>query len=544
MRRFLVTAVFAFVIVAMLAPPVLAQAPAPRTDINGLFEFATSAAKNISDGNMARNSENEWYGRTRFRPDFNFSVGRTKAVLGLELDLGFGQVNATGGGPGKSATFGGHPGQTSDSGINTDVAGVLEIKWAYTEFDLTGKDSLMPFIPVETVARAGLQPFGSLFGYKIAYAAAGDFPGASATTTWAPNLKTNFAYVMVEDEVAGQNRGAAAAKPTRGDDFAINFSPEITPFKGLDLKPLYSFFYAEGTTAGAARRGAVDRHFAAGGATTTNTTNTAAVFGVAQDANGSTTFHENQHTIGLDARWRSGPFGFDPTIYYQWGTRDFLAYTSTSAGSVKKVQADASAWLIDLIGSFQAGPLLLELRGIYSTGNKARDSLAKRIRYFEPLDEDTGYYSTWANILALSTDSVGQGCGSNAGMCTNVGYDRYGRAQLGFKATYSLTPALSFILAVSPTWTAEKVDTDTNSAAAGRTIVDDQSFVKGDSSYIGTETNLGMVWRFAPNVYYEVTGAWLSSGSALNTAELLNGVHTRRDAADGYLLANKIRFSY
>ena len=37
----------------------------------------------------------------------------------------------------------------------------------YTEFDLTGKDSLMPFIPVETMARAGRQPFATLANYKV-----------------------------------------------------------------------------------------------------------------------------------------------------------------------------------------------------------------------------------------------------------------------------------------------------------------------------------------------------------------------------------------
>jgi hypothetical protein len=53
--------------------------------------------------------------------------------------------------------------------LNTDVAGLFEIKWIYTEFDLTGKDSLMPFIPILTVARAGGQPFGTIANYKIYY---------------------------------------------------------------------------------------------------------------------------------------------------------------------------------------------------------------------------------------------------------------------------------------------------------------------------------------------------------------------------------------
>jgi hypothetical protein len=58
--------------------------------------------------------------------------------------------------------------------------------------------------------------------------------------------------------------------------------------------------------------------------------------------------------------------------------------------------------------------------------------------------------------------------------------------------------------------------------------VDDQSWVKGDSQYLGTELELGLTWRFAPNTAFDLQGGYLFAGSALNTAELLNGVHTRR----------------
>src|SRR3989449_1991536 len=197
MRTFLVIAVFAFVTVAMLAPPVLAQAPAPKVTITGLFDQVMSFGHNYSDGNASRDSDHEWYARTRFRPDFVFEVGRTKAVMGLELDLTYGRIGQRTGGPGKNVQAAGggflgnqldtHAGTTADSSLNTDVTGIIEIKWMYTEFDLTGKDSLMPFIPVPSVGRAGLQPFGDLTDKtKIAYAT-GDFPGFSAVTTFAPN---------------------------------------------------------------------------------------------------------------------------------------------------------------------------------------------------------------------------------------------------------------------------------------------------------------------------------------------------------------------
>ncbi|MGH7303975.1 MAG: hypothetical protein ACRELZ_11825, partial [Candidatus Rokuibacteriota bacterium] len=83
MRRSLVTVVLAFVVVAMLAPLALAQPPAPKVTIVGTFDQITSAGRNFYDGNFSRDNDREWYARTRFRPDFSFEVGRTKAVLGL-----------------------------------------------------------------------------------------------------------------------------------------------------------------------------------------------------------------------------------------------------------------------------------------------------------------------------------------------------------------------------------------------------------------------------------------------------------------------------
>src|SRR5712664_1740619 len=256
MQRFLVKTLFTFVVLAMLAPPVFAQAPAPRVTITGLFDQVTSAGRNFYDGDLTRSSDREWYARTRFRPDFEFAVGRVKAVLGLEIDWQYGQAGPNDGGfPGNTANNSGCKVNTNGClDLNTDVGGMIEIKWIYTEFPLTGKDSLLPFIPVETMARAGGQPFDTLAQYKLAQYANGDFAGVSAITTFAPNIKTNLAYAILEEELAGSNRGNPSLKISRGEDYAVIFSVDITPFKGLDLKPLYSLFHAGGQTAGGARR--------------------------------------------------------------------------------------------------------------------------------------------------------------------------------------------------------------------------------------------------------------------------------------------------
>src|SRR3989441_2522233 len=199
--------------------------------------------RNFYDGNLARDSDREWYARTRFRPDFEFAVGRVKAVLGLEIDLQYGQSGTNDGGfPGNNsgsaggfgssqlgAANGGQPPgcKVNTNGcldLNTDVGGMIEIKWIYTEFPLTGKDSLLPFIPVETMARLGGQPFDTLAQYKLAQYANGDFAGVSAITTFSPEIKSNLAWVIIQDQLAAANRGDPAAKTGRSADYAVIFS--------------------------------------------------------------------------------------------------------------------------------------------------------------------------------------------------------------------------------------------------------------------------------------------------------------------------------
>src|SRR5437773_9447780 len=271
----------ALLLLGLTVSPVFAQAPVPKVTITGLFDQVTSMGRNFYDGNLPRDNDREWYARTRFRPDFTFEVGRVKAVLGLEIDLQYGQGGPNDGGfPGNNSGVAGGaitvgPGNSTTGcknnangclDLNTDVGGMIEIKWIYTEFPLTGKDSVMPFIPVETMARAGGQPWGSLANYKVVYAN-GDFAGVSAVTTFAPNLKTNVAFVMIDDQLAGGNRAAADTRTSRGEDYAIIVSPEITPYKGLDIKPLYAYLHADGLTSSTARHSVINRRFVGSGAT-------------------------------------------------------------------------------------------------------------------------------------------------------------------------------------------------------------------------------------------------------------------------------------
>src|SRR5262245_40319871 len=604
MRRCIVPAVLAFVILAMLAPPGFAQAPAPKVTISGLFDQITSMGRNLYDGNFTRNSDTEWYGRTRFRPDFEFAVGRVRAVLGLELDLAYGQMgtNDSGFPFNNTGTTSGCKANTNGClDLNTDVGGMIEIKWIYTEFPLTGKDSLLPFIPVETMARAGGQPFDTLASYKLASYANGDFAGISAITTFTPNIKTNLAYVIVEDELAGGNRGIlnvpvtpgtgsgspifpTGSKTTRGEDWAVIFSTDLTPTKGLDIKPMYSYFHSDGLTSGSGRRNLADLPSGVGGQGA-QINSPASYNALAQGlgGGGDPTYHENRYTIGADARWRIGGFGLDPTFYWQWGTIDRLGIITTpgaSGSSVnglgsKKMTADMMSFLFDTIVSYQLGPLLLEGRGAYSPGNKARDNLTKSIRYYQPLDTDGNFFAADWSLFFSSWSGVDYFQPNFHGMSNYVGYDRYGVGRAAFRATYNLTPSLSFMGLVGAILTAEPVDTDTNTqnsstlgsgATLGigtpvRVTTSQNSWVKGDSNYLGTELYGLLTWRFSPNAAFTLGGGYLFAGDALNTAECVvpvaangipvaaatncsNGVVKKRDSQNAYQLGARIRLAF
>src|SRR5437870_11594166 len=435
MKRTLVPVLLAQVFLAILVSSVFAQAPAPKVTITGLFDQVTTAGRNFYDGNYGRDNDREWYARTRFRPDFTFEVGRTRAVLGLEIDLMYGQGGANDGGfPGNNTRapggfFGGTKAATTGGlDLNTDVGGMIEIKWAYTEFDLTGKNSLLPFIPFMTVARVGAQPFANIATHKVYYAS-GDFAGLSLDTTFTSELRNHLAFVIVEDQLAGGNRSIATARTSRGEDYAFILSPEINLMKGLDLKPLYSWFHADGVTSFTARRNATNvRTVSAGGADSGGMNSAGAQGG--GNAAGDSTSHEDRHTIGLDGRWRVGSFGLDPTIAYQTGTYDTQAQRSN--GQIARVTGEIAAWLFDILGSYQLGPLLLEARGLYSTGNKARDNLSLSKHYFEPLDTDTLFWIGWGSFFALGAVDYFTCCaGASRVMSTQRRYDRYGRAQLG-----------------------------------------------------------------------------------------------------------------
>jgi len=576
MRRLLILAVALVAGLGMLAPPAMAQAPAPKVTITGFIDEVGTFGKNLSDydNNYNRQKDTQATGRTRGRFDIIGEVGKAKAVLGIELDAFYGQTgandtfldtrsNLTGG-----ILQGGRQGAGANAGfdLNTDTIGMVEIKWLYTEFPLP--------VPIPNTLRLGAQPFGTLATDKLAIYANGDFPGVALSVDFTPAARLNLTYVQVEEQLTGFKDGWV-----RGEDWAVITSFGFTPFKGLTVKPVYSFFQAQGPTSTSARQGR-------GGVDFVNAYNGTA----ANPASGLPNAAgrgviENRQTIGVDATFTAGPFSLQPTVMYQFGNRHQLinatANPSSPAGTSpygvlgSLVKADISAWLVDVRGAFNVGPLTLAAVGFFTSGQNAQSNPFRSIRYYQALDTDTSYLADWGTqIFSLGIDYFhilyNNAAGLNPGVA--IGYDKYGRMGIGAKASYAITPAVTVGAGVMSNWTQYKVDTDSvlNPNSGLTPLFTGGTRPQGDSRYLGTEINGALTYRFAPGIAWDIAAAYLFAGEALGhaltvaccgstsgtgaaagtggtvvtTNNGLNGRGSKNGVDDVYTATSRIRFSF
>jgi hypothetical protein len=629
MRRMFILALAVLAFVGFVAPPEVyaqagapAAAPAPTFAITGFIDNIATWVHNtsVNDLNVNRSRDTYAYARTRGRFDIIGQVGPAKAVFGFELDHTWGQTGFTDSNmtPGCGANNTGAvqcgaqlSGAESSFDLNTDTEGNIQVKWLYTEFP-------MPLVPFATIVRLGAQPFATAASYKLAVYANGDFPGVNLYTTFSPEFKLQLTYVAIDETLMGRGTsplnpftsasgGLQATQPskciaaqtgqtiacqpqTRGENLAVIVSPEITPFKGLDIKPMYSYIFLNGQTTTAVRQ-------VRGGIPTATSITGQSPFapstaGVAGADGSGVGVHEHRHTIGVDARYRMGPWQFDPSVYYQFGKQQkYLigglndgadafggglcpgtggptpgfptsappALVATAAVPCRRT-ASISAWLVDVRGGFQLGPLLLQSMVMWTSGQSAKISPYRSINYYQPLDTDTGYTSDWGTqIFSLGVDYF-QSLNTGPTFVGNaIGYDKYGRIQFGAKASYAVTPALTLAVGVTPNWTDKKVDTDSIVITGGGL---QPSFVcrktlqscrpEGDSNYLGTELNAALTYRFAPGISFDWAIGYLFSGNALAhryVGSVYNagaGLPVNRDIGvdDVVVTTARVRFSF
>jgi hypothetical protein len=278
--------------------------------------------------------------------------------------------------------------------------------------------------------------------------------------------------------------------------------------------------------------------------------------------------NEDRHTVGLDARFRSGPFSLDPTVLYQFGSIGRVAPCfPASAGCAsplpdafrdagvlpgRKYNSTIDAWLIDIRAGFQLGPLLIEGLYLYTTGQGARNSTLGHTRYFQPLDTDTSYGGDWGGQLQMLgvdyLNALNESGVTIAYPGVAIGYDKYGRHMISPKVTYAWTPALSMMGGVALHLTDKAMPVDGTPGANGLIPVfncQDRAHsrcLNGDSHYVGTELFAGITWRFGPGVAWDNAAGYMFMGKAFDA--LTNPATGPRDAKDAYIATSRIRFSF
>lgn len=521
MRRPFYVVACVVAVVAMLAPPVLAQAPAPKVTITGLVDNLYNWNRNQNMGrggggfDITDSGDNEAYGRTRGRFDFIGEVGKGKAVLGFEFDLLYGAQGRSATGSGVDNPASRLDGTSGGFDADNDVRNALELKWMYVEFPFAGPGSLMPFLPVAGMARVGGQPY--TITYKPHVFAASDFGGLHVDLAFAPDVKGSVTFAQAEEK-------STDSSVFPDEDLGVILAVEITPFKGLDIKPIYAWQEIGGIGSGNLRR------------PTGGIANDAANFG--GGAGGFQPTTETRHWLGVDARWRSGPWSLGPTFFYQFGERE------VNTASVGTQTADRSAWILDVEGGYRIGPLFLEARGVITSGNEAKHNLRTHdIEYYEPFQIGNGYWIGWGEAVGIGNIDYLTALnrfGTSVSLASAPSYDRYGRVMFAARARYSFTPALSVYGIVTPMWTYEEVDTDgTISAGSGLTP---SAAADGDSRYLGTGLTAGLTYRFAPNLTFDTVYGVLFPGSAMDIARTPGG--PVEDAKNSYVATARVRFAF
>jgi hypothetical protein len=512
-------------ILGILAPPVLAQTPAPaappmpKVTINGLVDFVTTIHNNwdgldVTDGGK----DSGWYSRERGVFTFTGEIGRAKGVMAIELDIHNGFTDNTGAagqgnGFGQAGTMGiAAAGNTTGSDLDTDLAGVFELKSLYLEAPITGQGSMMPFIPFTSVFRGGLQPARG-HDYKFGILLSGDIPAVAIESTFAPNLRSTVTYVQAKEQL-DEVRAPGAA-----ESWAIVASVEVDLFKGFTLKPTYAFADFTGGT-GNANLGLPNTS----GLTFNGTNN-----------------RMTRHTIGGDIRWVAGGLTIQPTVYFQWGEQECNGAVAAGCAATPQ-DVDIMTGIADVIVGYRLGPLNLQARGMYTPGNTANQTVpaGDDINYYRPINPGFAYMTGWSDIwtggieynTALLVGAPG------VALRTSPSYDKYGRMFLAVAADYAITPALTIAGTVNGSWTAENVDTSAVLGAGGLTGGNGG----GNANFLGTEVWGYMTYRFAPNVSLDLSGSYLFAGNALDHARVAGG--DVKDADDVWKATARVRVSW
>ena len=512
-----------------------AQTPWPHFSITGVVDTVITGGSNAFDGNFASASDAGVRARERIRLRLTHEIEplRLKEFLELQADVHWRDV----GGLGAEGT--------TRFGFHDDDP--LHVRYVYVEFPAPWP----PPMPYSTL-RLGIQLFDATL--KPSVLLTDDFAGLWLRSELTDRLTLELSYAALD--VADP---AVLLRDNRGADSVVALSltfeiPHARSGTFARLRPLWAFLAASGLTEDAARcriqcaglpankRGG--GYFPLGGT-------------------------EHRHYIALDAelQWEA-EFHFEPTFIYMISTADTAGNAATLAQlcgdkpcpippGTRRQQMLARSWLLDVRGGWRCRLLAVncealhvETLAMWTPGDASHHNLFRKNRVYHPIGVHQNYLLGWNEILAPG--SVDYLTGIGHGMSENIGLGRYGRIQIGTRVSYTLwrTGYEEAIVSFkgSSAWTDQEVDTDAvplpgaNTPAYGNVpcaIANNcrpGNNQRGDARYIGTELSLGFTYRLALGLTFDVVGAYLFAGSALDSAT--------RSARDAQLVAGRVRFQF
>ena len=179
---------------------------------------------------------------------------------------------------------------------------------------------------------------------------------------------------------------------------------------------------------------------------------------------------------------------------------------------------------------------------MWTRGMKAGDSVSAgdNIKYYQSINPAFAYMAGWTEIQTSGIEYNNALLSGAPGVSLrqSPSYDKYGRIWAALAADYALTPALTLKGLVNMSWTDRSVDTNAVLTGAGLTAGDGD----GDERFLGTELNAGLTYRFAPNVAFDLIGAYMFAGDAMNHANVIGG--DVKDADNIYKAVARVRFTF
>ena len=457
----------AFCLAGAMVAPAAAVDVGEFLSITGFIDNHVRYIDNVSTqeeaggGDLTIDEDEMWHGRTRGRIFFNVKPNAfSKAVVGFEFDQTWGQSNDS---PAGNNSIG------FDLGNDNNA---LELKHLYVEVKI-------PSTPIRLQVGGFAVDVTTL---KRCVIFCDDAGGISVEGSWSPKFSTYTWFIMAEEELIESGADDLGEDFTAGTTFMFKLAP------GMDVHLLGAYYDIDGPSSDSSS-------LMIGSCSATRE----------GSADGVHCFERDQrYYLGVDAQLKFGGFTFSPTFIYLGGTRDIVG------GG----EADLQAFLLDIRGSYDVGPLSIEGRFVYIPGNEADDDLAdgSELHFWQNISVTTVHRSVqWFELMGWNFDTTSPEIfgGNNSRAMQSAGtFDQFGLIHPAIKVDYKISKPVTVTAAVGAFLTAE----DTGAPARFGGNVPNTYNWTGNDNYLGTEFDVWLTYEWFKGTTINVYFAYAAIG--------------------------------